>query len=343
MSGIDLDQDPRVTEISDKHSVAEFSNALAFLAFRKKIFVLCEAFGTLYLEVISDSSEIKQSTEEQKSFQHLDAHRSQNNNGAISTSTIQPQLYILVPFSYKDCDSNGFTIGVLRVCDQLYNCLFGRHSNLKNAEILLIVQPGGLIHWLPLCGFPSESDGASASSINGANVLCDLEQDVIGVFSYTINDSKSTNRGKSLPPQSVLLLIGCQGSVLTIRCESRDGVLMPAFQRCLIPGPVVCCDVSAVALFYSTGQDLLHVDLGELFADSKQSGVVQHLKTKSFNIRNIVALSICVREIASEYDSCICFCVSSFLIVLFQGCSLGSSVDIFLKVFKLLIYREEIV
>ena len=324
VSDVDLNQDPKVIEIPEKHSVAEFSNALAFLPFGKKIFVLCEAFGAFYLEVISDCSGIEQSKEKQRDSQYLDALQIHHNNRTMNPATIQTRLYILVPFSCKDYNSNDSSMGVLRVCDQLYNCLFGQHLNLANSAILLIVQSGGMIHWLPLCGSPSESDvldGSSAGLVNGTNVLCDLEQDVVGVFSCTINASKSTNRGKSLPPQSVLLLIGRKGLVMIINRELRDGNLMPGFQRCLVPGPVVCCDVSAAVLFYSTGSDLLHVDLHEVLADSKGCGMVQHLKTKSFNICNIVALSICMRETASEYDCCIIVLCFLFNSLIFQRCS----------------------
>lgn len=271
---------------ADKRA-AKVADAVAVFAFRRKTFILSKAFALYRLQTFSEKS--RDADREQL---QSDKRESISNNEtldcpkAASSNACSVQVHVVLPLSCKTSDFDESLENIYIVNDELYNCLFGRELNVIDSAIVLIVEFGGVVRWLPL-----ESDRLGQKFSVG-NILCDLEQDVVGLFVVSSKIEKSRDcRFQAVVPHSVLVVVGVEGLILVIGSDRRDGRSTVTYTRHLIPGPVCCCDLSGFEFFASTGHEILQVDFRCLVNEKKAEAPFQ-LKTRSYSIYNVSALTV---------------------------------------------------
>lgn len=138
--------------------------------------------------------------------------------------------------------------GHFRLQSALFKLLFGVDAALAKSPVILYGLPDGRLCFLPLC-LPESR----------LRVLHSLEQPVIFVGACSVVE---TGPGHA----ECLLAVGELGRVLLIRTDKGGteggGSTAGFIERC-VPGPVVCGCVDKNCLYYSTGSDLLRLDLSE--------------------------------------------------------------------------------
>lgn len=278
---------------------AKVADAVAVFAFRRKTFVLSKAFALYRLQTFSEKSR----DEDTKQLQSSKRDFPSNNETpdcpkATSSNACSVQVHILLPLSCKPSDFDESLENIYIVNDNLYNCLFGRELNVTDSAVVLIVEFGGIIRWLPLDTFESYRLGQKFSV---GNVLCDLEQEVIGLFVVSSKSEKARDgHFEAIVPRSVLVVVGVEGLILVIGSDQRDGRLTATYTRHLIPGPVCCCDLSDFEFFASTGCEILQADFRCLVVNEKNTEAPFQLKTRSYSIYNVSALIVDKDTLPSE-------------------------------------------
>lgn len=130
----------------------------------------------------------------------------------------------------------------------LFKLLFGIDTALARSPVILYGLPDGRLCFLPL-RLPGSQ----------LRVLHSLEQPVVFVGA-----SVATETGPGLA--QCLVAVGAHGRVLLMKTDKggpEGGAKTARFIEACVPGPVVCGFVDKHRLYYSSGSDLLVLDLSE--------------------------------------------------------------------------------
>ncbi|KAM8888821.1 Fanconi anemia core complex-associated protein 100 isoform 1-T1 [Synchiropus picturatus] len=158
----------------------------------------------------------------------------------------------------------------------LFKLLFGIDAALTKSQVVLCGLPDGRLCFVPLC-------------VPGAQlqVLHSLEQAVVYFGASDVR------------PARCLIALGVRGRVLvmTTDTEAEEGLCVGFSDGCL-PGPVVCACVHQQRLYYTTGSDLLEVDLPSGPSRTTEQTEKESRKEadglqspKSLNVCRVVALA----------------------------------------------------
>uniref|UniRef100_A0A673WFK5 FA core complex associated protein 100 n=1 Tax=Salmo trutta TaxID=8032 RepID=A0A673WFK5_SALTR len=174
----------------------------------------------------------------------------------------------------------------------LFKLLFGVDAALINSPMILCGLPDGR-----LCSLPLLPPGRPGPCVR---VLHSMEQPITFIGTTT-----GTNDG----PQC-LVAVGQWGRVVLVRtCEGgpEEGGKVAALTEGCVSGPVVCVCAGRVGLYYSTGSDLLALDLPGVRAaapNPEESLVVSHRERQgqgqammrpreSATLQSPVSLNVC--------------------------------------------------
>ncbi|XP_029312739.1 Fanconi anemia core complex-associated protein 100 isoform X1 [Cottoperca gobio] len=174
--------------------------------------------------------------------------------------------------------------GHVRLEPVLFKLLFGIDVALAKSPVILCGLPDGCLCFLPL-RLPGSR----------LRVLRSLEQPVVFV-------------GASAPGQC-LVAVGEQGRVVLIKTDKEGGGHKTVFIEGCVPAPVMCGCVDKNTLYYSTGSDLLLLDLSE--GSTAREGQERDEETRSktdaalqsptsLNVCRIVALAVSACNTAVE-------------------------------------------
>uniref|UniRef100_A0A8C7Z7Z9 FA core complex associated protein 100 n=1 Tax=Oryzias sinensis TaxID=183150 RepID=A0A8C7Z7Z9_9TELE len=155
----------------------------------------------------------------------------------------------------------------------LFKLLFGVDAALAKSPVVIWGLPDGRLCFLPL--------HLSGSQIR---VLHSLEQPVAFVGASVVSE---TDPGQA----QCLVAVGERGRVVLIRTDRSGpeaGGSTAGFPEWCVPGPVKCCCVDNNRLYYSTGSDLLTLNL--LGTSGRQDAAVQ-IPT-SLNVCRVIALAV---------------------------------------------------
>uniref|UniRef100_H2LEZ7 FA core complex associated protein 100 n=1 Tax=Oryzias latipes TaxID=8090 RepID=H2LEZ7_ORYLA len=155
----------------------------------------------------------------------------------------------------------------------LFKLLFGVDAALAKSPVVIWGLPDGRLCFLPL--------HLSGSQIR---VLHSLEQPVAFVGASVVSE---TDPGQA----QCLVAVGERGRVVLIRTDRsgpETGGSTAGFAERCVPGPVKCCCVDNNRLYYSTGSDLLTLNL--LGSSGRQDAAVQ-IPT-SLNVCRVIALAV---------------------------------------------------
>ncbi|XP_068439579.1 Fanconi anemia core complex-associated protein 100 [Clinocottus analis] len=165
----------------------------------------------------------------------------------------------------------------------LFKLLFGIDAALAKSPVILCGLPDGCLCFLPL-----RPQGSRLK------VLHILEQPVVFVGASGVMQAGPG-------PAQCLVAVGEQGRVVLIKSDKGDskgeGKRTVFIEGC-VQGPVMCGCVDTKRLYYSTGSDLLVLDLSEVSSDSRErdgetsSMVDAALQSPtSLNVCRVVALA----------------------------------------------------
>uniref|UniRef100_A0A3Q1CXI1 FA core complex associated protein 100 n=1 Tax=Amphiprion ocellaris TaxID=80972 RepID=A0A3Q1CXI1_AMPOC len=158
----------------------------------------------------------------------------------------------------------------------LFKLLFGVEAALAKSPVILCGLPDGRLCFLPL-------------RLPGARlrVLHSLEQPVVFVGASVVME---TGPGHA----QCLVAMGEQGRVVLIKTEkggSEDGSSLAGFTEGLVAGPVQCGCLDRNCLYYSTGSDLLLLDLSE--GSSGKEGKERDEETSRKTLQSPASLNVC--------------------------------------------------
>ncbi|KAM9837981.1 Fanconi anemia core complex-associated protein 100 [Aulostomus maculatus] len=161
----------------------------------------------------------------------------------------------------------------------LFKLLFGVDAALAKSPVILCGLPDGR-----LCFISLHSPGSQLRVLNS------LEQPVIFIGATAVMET-CPRRAKCL------VAVGEQGRVVLITTEEGEGVRASFTEGCVV-GPVACACVDERCLYYSTGSDLLALDLllgplgtAEEARDVEASSRTALQSPTSLNVCRLVALA----------------------------------------------------
>uniref|UniRef100_A0A8C6MFV5 FA core complex associated protein 100 n=1 Tax=Nothobranchius furzeri TaxID=105023 RepID=A0A8C6MFV5_NOTFU len=174
-----------------------------------------------------------------------------------------------------------------RVCLEpvLFKLLFGVEAALAKSPVILCGLPDGRLCFLPL-RLPGSQ----------LRVLHSLEQPVVLVGASVVMETDPRHA-------RCLVVVGEQGRVVLIRTDKADperGGSVAGFTEVCVSGPVECGCVDQSCLYYSTGSDLLMLDLSERSAgreDNERSEEGARQNPTSLNVCRVIALNEPTREV----------------------------------------------
>uniref|UniRef100_A0A8C6MAS2 FA core complex associated protein 100 n=1 Tax=Nothobranchius furzeri TaxID=105023 RepID=A0A8C6MAS2_NOTFU len=177
-----------------------------------------------------------------------------------------------------------------RVCLEpvLFKLLFGVEAALAKSPVILCGLPDGRLCFLPL-RLPGSQ----------LRVLHSLEQPVVLVGASVVMETDPRHA-------RCLVVVGEQGRVVLIRTDKADperGGSVAGFTEVCVSGPVECGCVDQSCLYYSTGSDLLMLDLSERSAgreDNERSEEGARQNPTSLNVCRVIALNEPTRCAAGE-------------------------------------------
>lgn len=188
--------------------------------------------------------------------------------------------------------SSSVSDGCLCLEPILFKRLFGIDAALAKSPVVLCGLPDGRLCFLPL-----RPPGSRLA------VLHSLEQPVVFVGASGVTDN---GRGHA----RCLVAVGEQGKVVLIQAEkggAEGGADRTGFTEGCVPGPVACGCVDEKRLYYSTGSDLLVLDLPEESPErdgpSVEKSRVTHAALQSpssLNVCRVLALAPPTRSTAGE-------------------------------------------
>uniref|UniRef100_A0AAQ4QTA7 FA core complex associated protein 100 n=1 Tax=Gasterosteus aculeatus aculeatus TaxID=481459 RepID=A0AAQ4QTA7_GASAC len=190
--------------------------------------------------------------------------------------------------------SSSVSDGCLCLEPILFKRLFGIDAALAKSPVVLCGLPDGRLCFLPL-----RPPGSRLA------VLHSLEQPVVFVGASGVTDN---GRGHA----RCLVAVGEQGKVVLIQAEkggAEGGADRTGFTEGCVPGPVACGCVDEKRLYYSTGSDLLVLDLPEESPErdgpSVEKSRVTHAALQSpssLNVCRVLALAPPTRSTAGEVE-----------------------------------------
>ncbi|XP_054625022.1 Fanconi anemia core complex-associated protein 100 isoform X2 [Dunckerocampus dactyliophorus] len=193
-----------------------------------------------------------------------------------STDKCRRPLLLCVHSADTDASSDGLSSNHIYLGAILFKLLFGIDAALAKSPVIFCGLPDGR-----LCFTPQRVPGSQLK------VLHSLEQPVVFVGAFA----------------GCLVAVGEQGRVVLITSQQagpEGGGLRAAFSEVCIPGPVVCACLDGQSLYYSTGSDLLVLDLslrstggsesakGEVGSSNKRDGALY--QPTSLNVCGVIAL-----------------------------------------------------
>ncbi|XP_008302584.1 Fanconi anemia-associated protein of 100 kDa [Stegastes partitus] len=179
--------------------------------------------------------------------------------------------------------------GHFRLEPVLFKLLFGVEAALAKSPVIVCGLPDGRLCFLPL-RLPGSR----------LRVLHSLEQPVVFVGASVVME---TGPGHA----QCLVAVGGQGRVVLIKTEKggpEDGSSLAGFTEVCVSGPVECGCVDHNCLYYSTGSDLLLLDLSE--GSSGKEGKERDDKTSSKTtaaLHSPTSLNVC-RVVALAEPTC---------------------------------------
>lgn len=182
--------------------------------------------------------------------------------------------------------------GHLHLEPLLFKLLFGVEAALAKSPVILCGLPDGRLCFLPL-----RLPGSRLRVLHG------LEEPLCFVGA-----SVATETGHS----QCLAAAGEQGRVVLIKTdEAEGGSVVAGFAEGRVPGPVVCGCVDKSCLYYSTGSDLLRLDLSEGSSGRESKGGGEDAPSMtaavlqsptSLNVCRVIALAAPARSAAGEQN-----------------------------------------
>ncbi|XP_044034754.1 Fanconi anemia core complex-associated protein 100 isoform X2 [Siniperca chuatsi] len=190
------------------------------------------------------------------------------------------------PSSYSTSSSEAMlTNGHVRLEPVLFKLLFGIDAALAKSPVILCGLPDGCLCFLPL-----RPPGSRL------RVLHSLEQPVVFVGASVVME---TGPGHA----QCLVAVGELGRVVLIKTDKGGpeggGNIAGFIERC-VPGPVMCGCVDTNCLYYSTGSDLLGLDLSE--RSSGREGQ-ERVEETGAALQSPISLNVC-RVIALAEPTC---------------------------------------
>ncbi|XP_036938065.1 Fanconi anemia core complex-associated protein 100 isoform X2 [Acanthopagrus latus] len=186
--------------------------------------------------------------------------------------------------------------GHIRLEPVLFKLLFGVDAALAKSPVILCGLPDGCLCFLPL-RLPGSR----------LRVLHNLEQPVVFVGASAVMET-------GLRHAQCLVAVGELGRVVLIKTDKGGpegrGSRANFTERC-VPGPVVCGCVDKTCLYYSTGSDLLRLDLsgGSLGQEGQESNeetssttVAARQTPTSLNVCRVIALAEPTHNHAGEVE-----------------------------------------
>ncbi|XP_034050062.1 Fanconi anemia core complex-associated protein 100 isoform X2 [Thalassophryne amazonica] len=192
------------------------------------------------------------------------------------------------PFSSSSSSSNVTLTDLhIHLKPLLFKLVFGIDAALAKSPVIMCGLPDGR-----LCFFPLRLPGSQL------RVLHSLEQPVIFIGASALMET-------GLQPAQYLVAVGELGRVVLISTskaglEGTDNVA--GLTEGCVPGPVACGCVDERRLFYSTGSDLLVLDLAagsdKDLGSSKLAAVLQSIT--SLNVCRVIALAADTHNVGDE-------------------------------------------
>ncbi|XP_041819124.1 Fanconi anemia core complex-associated protein 100 isoform X1 [Chelmon rostratus] len=180
------------------------------------------------------------------------------------------------------------TDGHFRLEPVLFKLLFGIDAALAKSPVILCGLPDGRLCFLPL-RLPGSR----------LRVLHSLEQPVVFVGASVVTE---TGPGHA----QCLVAVGELGRVVLIKTEKGGpegaGNIAAFIERC-VPGPVMCGCVDKNCLYYSTGSDLLVLDLEGSAGREGQERDVETSRNTECALQSPTSLNVC-RVIALAEPTC---------------------------------------
>uniref|UniRef100_A0A1A7YDW8 Chromosome 17 open reading frame 70 n=1 Tax=Iconisemion striatum TaxID=60296 RepID=A0A1A7YDW8_9TELE len=170
----------------------------------------------------------------------------------------------------------------------LFKHLFGVEAALAKSPVILCGLPDGRLCFLPL-RLPGSR----------LRVLHSLEQPVVFVGASVVMETDPRHA-------RCLVVVGEQGRMVLIRMDKADperGDIVAGFTEVCVSGPVECGCVDHSCLYYSTGSDLLMLDLSERSAgrEDKERNEEGDLQSPtSLNVCRVIALNEPTRSAAGD-------------------------------------------
>ncbi|KAL7372231.1 hypothetical protein ABVT39_012532 [Epinephelus coioides] len=167
----------------------------------------------------------------------------------------------------------------------LFKSLFGVDAALAKSPVILCGLPDGCLYFFPL-RLPGSQ----------LRVLHSLEQPIVFVGASDVVET-------GLRHAQCLVAVGELGRVVLIRMD-KGGDSRTSFIEGCVPGPVMCGCVDKSCLYYSTGSDLLVLDLSE--GSSGREGQERNEETTSktdATLQSPTSLNVC-RVVALAEPTC---------------------------------------
>lgn len=169
--------------------------------------------------------------------------------------------------------------GHFRLQPTLFKLLFGIDAALAKSPVVLCGLPDGRLYHLPL--------HLPASRLR---VLHSLEQPIVFIGACS---AEETDAGKT----SALVAVGVMGRVVLIRTEragpGKEDCSAGFIETC-VPGPVICGCTHGNVLYYSTGSDLLRLDLSVgSFSKDDADKVGEGCRDADSFLQSPVSLNVC--------------------------------------------------
>ncbi|XP_068162104.1 Fanconi anemia core complex-associated protein 100 [Antennarius striatus] len=173
----------------------------------------------------------------------------------------------------------------------LFKLLFGIDAALVKSPVILCGLPDGR-----LCFFPLRLPELRV------RVLYSLEQPVVFIGASRVTETRLGHK--------CLVAVGEQGKLVLIKMDNGGGNTAAFIER-RVPGPVVCGCMDDTCLYYSTGSDLLRLDLSEGSsgregqerseeASTSRTTVAAFQSPTSLNVCRVVALAEPTSNTAGE-------------------------------------------
>ena len=165
-------------------------------------------------------------------------------------------LYCIYP---NNCDSS---TGCFHLERRLFCHLFGEETYLHRSPVILFVQSGGHVLWLPMKG----------SQIGGSNNWClllDLTDTPVSVHTFFLLDGKQpqVDYPASTLTANCLVFTGYSGKLAVYSTHVGDGI---QYSEHHILGPVHTTTQNGPNLIYSTGRQIKSINIADLLPEKNE-------------------------------------------------------------------------